>query len=167
MTKELMIENFCIPEHLRLEDAVFELKQVNIENIYVGIKGSDQRIRYKHLYKSPIYIYARSIVQDDDVDSGIKKLFKEYNECYRRTSTQRIEDLIKSIKLKGFDENYAPIAFRSFKRILPFKRYDLADGHHRAAVLAALGASNIELLVFQRRRTSKLLRWIQSIRYAI
>ena len=59
---------------------------------------------------------------------------------------------MQSIQLNGFNPEYAPLAFRSLKRVYPLNRYDIADGHHRAAVLAALGETNIELFIYKINR---------------
>ena len=154
-----------IPEHMKPLDAIFERRIVNIEKIYTGIKITNDRSKYKALCQSPIYRYAKIIATDGIANSQEKMLYKRYQELYPGTSTSKIESLMQSIQLNGFNPEYAPLAFRSLKRVYPLNRYDIADGHHRAAVLAALGETNIELFIYKIKHKESLRRFAESVQY--
>ena len=156
-----------IPEHMQPLDALFERRIVDIKNIYTGIKFRGGQIKYQALCESPIYRYAKVIAVDGIADAHEKLLYNRYQQSYLGTSTKKVEAIVKSIRLNGFNPEYAPLAFRSLKRVFPLHRYDVADGHHRAAVLAALGQTNIELVIYQVKHKNSLRRLAESIQYSL
>jgi len=147
-------------------DAFFERRIVHIGNIYAGIKFKDGQIKYQSLCESPIYRYAKVIAVDGIAREHEKTLYNKYQQAYLGTSTQKVEAIVQSIRLNGFNPEYAPLAFRSLKRVFPLHRYDLADGHHRAAVLAALGQTNIELVIYKVKHKNSLRRLAETIQYS-
>jgi len=147
-------------------DAFFERKIVDIKNIYAGIKFRDGQIKYQAIYLSPIYRYAKVIAADGTASAHEKILYNRYQKSYLGTSTKKVEALVESIRLNGFNPEYAPLAFRSLKRVFPLHRYDVADGHHRAAVLAALGQTKIELVIYKLKHKNSLRQLAESIQYS-
>ena len=155
-----------IPEHMQPLDALFERRIVDIKNIYAGIKFRSGQIKYQALCRSPIYRYAKVIAADGIASVHEKTLYNRYQQSYLGTSTKKVEAIVQSIRLNGFNPEYAPLAFRSLKRVFPLHRYDVADGHHRAAVLAALGQTKIELVIYKVKHKNSLRRLAESIQYS-
>ena len=154
-----------IPEHMQPLDAIFERRCVNLGKIYTGIKLSDDKIKYKTLVESPIYRYAKVIATYGIANAQEKMLYSKYQQLYPDTSTSKVEALVQSIQTNGFNPEYAPLAFRSLKRLYPLNRYDIADGHHRAAVLAALGQTSIELFIYKVKHKNALRCLAESVQY--
>ena len=155
-----------IPEHMQPLDALFERRIVDIKNIYTGIKFKGGKIKYEALCRSPIYRYAKVIAADGIANAHEKALYNRYQQSYLGTSTKKVEAIVQSIQSNGFNPEYAPLAFRSLKRVFPLQRYDIADGHHRAAVLAALGQTEIELVIYRVNHKNSLRRLAESIQYS-
>jgi hypothetical protein len=138
-----------IPEFLATEFCFDAFDLINISNLYVGLRPvSGGRVVYVLVYKTPHYVFARNVLFKEDLYSvsGYRS-YKQYSEINLRTcSEKQFVGLIKDITDNGYDWKNRPIlVFRHWSRLFPLGRWDVADGFHRIAVLAALGEKNIKV----------------------
>ena len=152
------VKGINLPSFLSNFFYVFEFRDVKIEKLFVGLRYSDKRkIEYLNILKTPHYFFALN-----NIDSKIKFLknepinYQSYIDSNQDDprSKERFTVLIDSIKKNGYNFKESPIlVFRTFKRPLPLDRWDVADGFHRLAILAALGNKSIKVAILKRKQS--------------
>jgi len=141
---------------------------VNIDRLYVGLLPVSGRLAsYVPVYDTPHYSFARHILEGVKWESvnGYRD-YVHYASLHAHASTEDVfRELIFSIKRSGYDSTNRPIfVFRSWRRPWPLSRWDVADGFHRLAVLAAMGEEFITVRKLRprknvmRRGIARLLR---------
>jgi hypothetical protein len=120
---------------------------INIANLYVGLRQvSGGRVVYVLVYKTPHYVFARNVLFKENLYpvSGYQS-YKQYSEINPTAcSGKQFVDLIRDVTDNGYDWKNRPIlVYRHWSRLFPLGRWDVADGFHRLAVLAAIGEKNI------------------------
>jgi hypothetical protein len=129
----------------------------SINNLYVGLinhYGSD--IRYVPVIKTPHFVYARYVLKNEPMKIlGNYQSYAHYRSIHPQSHSQEgFNSLIKSIQTRGYDWRQNPIlVFRHWRRPLPFNRWDVADGFHRLAVLAALGEKSVKVGVLRNKKS--------------
>jgi hypothetical protein len=139
---------------------VIGFRTVDIECLYVRIWFFDiSRAQYVPINKTPHYFFALSVIKGE-VSHPVQSLSEyhiykkneyaihnpnNYNP-FAKKPEEKIVRLVNSIKANGYNWQAYPIfVSRHWKRPLPLGRWDVLDGVHRLAVLAALGESRIKV----------------------
>ena len=143
---------FYVPNHLLPFPKHFTRRKINISKLYVGVKNTEKRIEYVSIQESIIYLFLHDKFAKGLKDSQNIKLYREYVQENGVTQELELLDLMSSIKNNGIRKEYPPLVFRSAKRFLPFGRYDVADGHNRLCVMAAIGHKSVEVIYFKFKR---------------
>ena len=138
-----------IPKFLAPDLCFDAFDLINISNLYVGLRPiTGGRTVYVLVFKAPHYVFARNVLFKEDLYpvSGYQS-YRQYSEINQRgCSEKQFVGLIKDITDNGYDwENRPILVFRNWRRFFPLGRWDVADGFHRLAVLAALGEKNIKV----------------------
>lgn len=138
-----------IPKFLAPDLCFNAFELINISNLYVGLRPvSGGRVFYVLVFKTPHYVFARNVLLKENIYpvSGYRS-YRQYSEINPRTcSEKQFVGLIKDITENGYDWKNRPIlVFRHWRRLFPLGRWDVADGFHRLAVLAALGEKKIKV----------------------
>ena len=123
-------------------------------NFFVGLNNSKLNdIKYINVRESPHYFSVLEYLNNNN------KNFTHYNKYIKLNPNDPRSDinfikLINSIKANGYNFRESPIlVFKSYKRPLPFGRYDVADGFHRLAILAALDVNKLNIAVLKRNKS--------------
>ena len=140
---------------------------VKIENIYVGLKPIYiSKPIYTSIYKTPHYAFAKQIISGQKVDqqTGYSD-YKHYSQINKTScSEEKYCDLIDSFLKTGYDWQQNPIlVFKNWRRPVPFNRWDVADGFHRLAILAALDFQiiNVGLLKYKFNYTHRAKNFLK------
>lgn len=150
------IKKISIPDFLKKDFYFSHFRVVNINKIYVGIINSKSRkIEYVNIKKTPHYNFVLNFI-------GVYRISKSGTTDYNRyiksnlsehRSEQKFINLIESMDNNGYQYDESPIlVFKSLKRAFPLGRFDVADGFHRLAILAALNSTNIKVAILKRRQ---------------
>lgn len=137
-----------------LDDFKFkEIKKVEISNLFVGLLSKNNSIDYVRIKNTPHHKFAQSYIFDSSNKEELKNEYINYlNIQPTEHSVEKFESLIDNIKINGYDFKTTPIlVWRHWTRPLPLKRYDVADGFHRLAVLSALGYLNICVTMIEKK----------------
>lgn len=150
------MSDIIIPDYLSIDFKVHVRKIVHINLLNVGIQllHSDEK-KYTCIYDTPHYMHACHIINDDPlkVSHGYKN-YDHYASLNVNVCTEEeFTGLINSINENRYDWEKRPIlVFRHWKRPLPIGRWDVADGFHRLAVLAALGERRIKVVTLRPKK---------------
>lgn len=129
---------------------------INITYLRVGVKQLvSGKIRYVSVDETPHYMFVRYILQGTQPTAaqGYRD-YTHYISVHPHSCTEEAyRELIASIKDNGYDSENQPIlVFRWWRRPWPPGRWDVADGFHRLAVLAALGEQSITVRKLRPRK---------------
>ncbi len=131
-------------------------KLVSINQFYVGLYDIEGRVvKYVPVIETPHYMFVKSIITNSNEQSIYD--FRDYEHyrtiCPSACSVKKFIELIESIKSNGYDSDNKPIlVFRTLRRPYPLVRWDVADGFHRLAILAALGESSIRVATLRTKK---------------
>lgn len=131
---------------------------VSMRHLYVGLlPARGRKAIYVSIVSTPHYAFARQILTGETAGpvAGYAD-YQGYASRHPRTCSARVfEDLIASIKTNGYDAEERPIlVFRFWRRPWPPTRWDVADGFHRLAVLAAMGETRVRVATLKPRRSA-------------
>ena len=135
-------------------------RNVNLDIIFVGLLPiGGGRAKYVPVTETPHFMLARYILLGESIETV--RGYKDYAHYIavnpRINAENNFSKLIKSIRDIGYDPEKGPIlVFRSWRRLFPLKRWDVADGFHRLAILAAIGERSV--LVGELRTKRSLIR---------
>lgn len=127
----------------------------DIDHLFVclWLREGDRKA-YVPIVETPHYAFVRQVLTGESLwpareyDSYAQYIRLHPHPC---TEEQFIE-LIESFRTSGYDAQARPIlVFRSWRRPLPLARWDVADGFHRLAVLAAMGERLVQVATLQQR----------------
>ena len=141
----LLEENLILPYFL--DDFNFSgYRVVKLENLYIGYVYPNNTTQYISIFSTPHYKLARYLCNPNEDDlNRLKHDYKQYHS--NSNESERLKNfmnLIFEIKSNGYNWKDSPIlVWRNWRRPLPINRYDVADGFHRLAILAALGNKEI------------------------
>ena len=143
-----------LPAHLQPFFEFRGFETVRIDGLRVGLVVG-ARIRYLPVTDTPHYAFARQELAADPV--RLVYGYADYSHYARVTGQPRGEEsfvtLIKSIVEHGYRWRTDPIlVMRSWRRLWPVNGWDVADGFHRLAVLAALNVWHIRVGTLRRSR---------------
>lgn len=140
----------CFPTFLADTYLLYERITVDIDNIRVRlISATTKRVVYVHVTETPHYIFARHIVAGDSLrDISGYSSYVEYSELDgNRCNEAKYVELISRMKTNGYDWVCNPIlVYRRWSRFYPIHCWNVADGFHRLAILAAIGERNIKVV---------------------
>jgi len=138
-----------LPEFLSSDFYFDQFITVNIEKLYVGLlSASDGKVMYLPIFKTPHYHFAKNAISGGAAGpiTGYES-YKDY--AYRNRhmcSEEEFIELIENMRTHGYDWQNKPIfVFRHWSRPFPIGRWDVADGFHRLAILAALGEKKVKV----------------------
>lgn len=144
-----------IPEYLEKDFRIYDHRIVDINSLNVGLHLMSGQVKYVSVIDTPHYMFVRNILKGDGVQivHGYKN-YAQYISLYSPSaSINRFIKLIESIQVNGYDSKNKPIlVFRNWRRPWPINRWDVADGYHRLAVLAALGERFIKVGTLQYKK---------------
>ncbi len=126
-----------------------DYRVVDIYCLYVGLLSvNSDKTKYVSIFETPHFMFANYIIHGTLVKAvhGYKD-YLHYRSIHQQSHTEEgFKQLIENIMTVGYDYEKKPIlVFRYWKRLLPIGRWDVADGFHRLAVLAALGKQKIRV----------------------
>ncbi|HRS10915.1 MAG TPA: ParB/RepB/Spo0J family partition protein [Sedimentisphaerales bacterium] len=135
-----------------------DYRVISMHRLYVGLlPTSGHKPTYVSVIRTPHYAFARQVLTGEAAApvAGYDD-YQQYASRHRRTSSPRaFEDLIASIRTNGYDAEEHPIlVFRFWRRPWPLTRWDVADGFHRLAVLAAMGETKVRVATLKPRRSA-------------
>lgn len=143
------------PDFLR-ELVVHEHRLVCIDQLYVGLISLDgSHIYYVPIIETPHYVFARHILKEEPMRCAHKyQSYSHYRAIHpQKHSVDVFKHLMITIKDKGYEWKVSPIfVFRHWRRPFPVDRWDVADGFHRLAILAALGEKKIQVTILRRKQ---------------
>ena len=149
---------FYVPNHLLPFPQSFETREINISSLYVGVKTAKNLIKYVGIRESIIFRFLHDKIIKGLTDSPNIRSYRRYIQENAVTQEPELLSLVSSIKDNGIRRKYPPLVFRSAKRILPFGRYDVADGHNRLSVMAVIGYQTVRVVYFKRPILTKLMK---------
>ncbi len=124
-----------------------EFDTVEISRLYVGLlPSSGGKAEYYSIRQTPHYVYARHILNKKKIThtNGYESYEQYVSANHPSKSVDRFSKLCMEIVSNGYDWRNRPIfVFRNYSRPFPFDRWDVADGFHRLAILAALGEERL------------------------
>ena len=152
------IKKISLPSFINKFFYSFKLKRVKIENLFVGLNNSKTRkTEYINIKNTPHYFFALKYIESRNIPPlNDFIIYQDYIDSNPEDPRSKVKflSLIDSIMKNGYNFEESPIlVFYSFKRPFPFQRWDVADGFHRLAILAALGNENIKVLILKRRQS--------------
>lgn len=148
-----------LPEFLSSDFYFGQYITVKIEKLYVGLVSSSNRgVIYLSIFKTPHYHFAKNVISGGA--AGLITGYESYKDyAYRNRhmlmlSEEEFIQLIENIRTNGYDWKNKPIfVFRHWSRPFPIGRWDVADGFHRLAVLAALGEKSVKVATLRYKKT--------------
>lgn len=145
-----------LPEFLKSTYISSDRCTVHINRLYVGLLSiSGGLVNYVHVYDTPHYTFVRQILEGD-VKGSISgyRDYDNYRSIHSHAcSNEAFRKLIISIEKNGYDyENRPILVFRSWRRPWPLNRWNVADGFHRLAVLAAMGERYIHVATLKQKK---------------
>ena len=151
-------EEITLPSFINKNFYFSYFKIININKLFVGVRNSKiGELEYLNIKKTPHYLFASNYLELSNISEG--EDCKSYHDYIKSNpddlrSKGKFESLINSIRENGYNFHESPIlVFYTFKRPLPFGRWDVLDGFHRLAILAALGNKNIEVAILKRKQS--------------
>lgn len=144
-----------LPIFLKEKFQIHKRKVVSINKLFVGLKNN-KGISYVHILNTPHYWFAKKVIDKEEtkIYNDINYYQKYINQYPDSRSEEKFLKLINSIQKYGYNFKSSPIlVFRSIKRPVPICRWDLADGFHRLATLAALGTLKVEVITLKRKHS--------------
>lgn len=148
---------YNIPSHLEKTFQIREYRTVQINNLFVGLSllhGAG--VSYVKIHDTPHYLYARHVIHGEPIESnhGYSD-YQHYASVNDGACTEyEFFKLIQSISKNSYDHNECPIlVFRTWRRQFPLNRWDIADGFHRLAVIAALDQARLTVATLRQRIT--------------
>jgi hypothetical protein len=151
------IRYISIPIFLKKDFIFSHFKVVNIDRIYVGLINSNLgNIKYINIKKTPHYYFVCEYlgIKNKQEESIINYYDYIKSNPLDRRSKQKFIELIDSIKRNGYIFQELPIlVFKTVKRPVPYGRFDVLDGFHRLAILAALDSVNVNVAVLKRKHS--------------
>lgn len=137
-----------------------DYRLVPMRRLYIGLlPPTGGRAVYVPVTETPHYAFALKILTGRVIPPvGGYQDYEHYTSLNPKACTAgAFGELIESIKTNGYDSTGRPIlVFRIWRRPWPPVRWDVADGFHRLAVLAAIGEETV--LVGTLRARSSLCR---------
>lgn len=153
-----IISEDVIPDFLSESFSVGCAKTVRIQDLYVGLKSvTSRKTIYVNIKDTPHYNFVISVLNNvPEVEiSGYKNYENYININPHPCSRTKFIDLINSMKRSGYDwENKPILVSKHWKRPFPLSRWDVLDGFHRFAVLAAFGQQKINVVTLRRKRNA-------------
>ncbi|MDB2389803.1 ParB/RepB/Spo0J family partition protein [Alphaproteobacteria bacterium] len=132
-----------------LDDFIFsDYRVVKLENIYIGYAYPNNTTQYKSIFSTPHFKLAKYLCNPNEEDLNLlKQDYKQYHSNSDESEKlKKFMNLIFEIQSNGYNWKDTPIlVLRNWRRPLPLNRYDVADGFHRLAILAALGYEDIKV----------------------
>ena len=145
-----------IPEFLARRFIIDGLRVVDVDRLYVGLLPlAGSAINYVSIYDTPHFLFVRHILHGAPVQPISEYVdYSHYITVHSHPCTeQHFRELITSIVRNGYDKTNKPImVFRSWRRLWSPTRWDVADGFHRLAILAAMGERSIQVVTLQQRK---------------
>ena len=138
-----------LPEFLQHEFVPGPHRVVPIERLRVALRCPDRSsLRYVAVQATPHYGFARHILGESSTPNVPH--YPDYDAYVAQhgggAGTDDFRALVGSIRDNGYDGRRHPIlVFRHWRRRIPRGRWDVADGFHRLAVLAALDYERVEV----------------------
>ena len=130
---------------------------VHIDDLFVGLAPiSGGNAFYVKITQTPHYMFVRSKLfgEPGKPAHGYLDYAHYVSVNPRNDAVKSFSTLIESIKDSGYDSAINPIfVFRSWRRLFPLKRWDVADGFHRLAVLAALGKNAVPVVTLRSNKS--------------
>lgn len=130
-------------------------RSVDIGHLFVCLwLPQGNRKAYVPIVGTPHYAFVRQVLTGQAAwpargyDSYAQYIRLHPHPC----TEERFMQLIDSFKENGYDAQTRPIlVFRSWRRPWPLARWDVADGFHRLAVLAAMGERCVQVATLQQK----------------
>ena len=143
-----------IPSFLKNNFHFSHYKTIPIDKLFVGFHDSQLNyLKYINIKESPHYFSASQYLRKNNKSLLSYKKYIKLNPDDPRSELDFI-NLIISIKSNGYNFNEYPIlVFKSYKRLFPLGRYEVADGFHRLSILAALGVNKLNVAVLKRNKS--------------
>lgn len=134
-----------------------EYKTIDIDNLNVGLlTPGGEKIKYVPIWETPHFLFAQqhsTNIPSSSIVNGYEDYAHYISLHEQGHTTDKFIKIINSIRIDGYDYVEEPIlVFKNWKRQWPMNRWDVADGFHRLAVLAALGENQIKVLTLRYKR---------------
>lgn len=144
-----------IPAFLAGTFRCHDYRVVDMKCLYVGVKPlTGGEAIYGPVTATPHYMFVRHVLTGDHVRPvhGYDS-YSQYISLHPHPGTEdRFIELIESFRANGYDfENRPILVFRSWRRPWPINRWDVADGFHRLAILAAMGERHIQVAILKQK----------------
>ena len=144
-----MKKKIILPDFLEKDFYFYSFSKININNLYVAIHPiNSTKPHFISIYETPHYQFVQKTIFNRDP----KKVFNyenyfQYAEINKKAcSEEEYTFLINNILVNGYNWKKHPIfIYRNWRRIFPISRWNVADGFHRLAILAALNFNEIEV----------------------
>ena len=143
------MSQFQIPPFLENSFRIHKMRTVDIDNLFVGLlllNGTG--IKYVKIFDTPHYIFAKHIISGEPMQANHGyRSYEHYASVNDGACSEKdFIKLIQSIGEASYDHVASPVlVFRSWRRLLPMNRWDVADGFHRLAVIAALDHESLRV----------------------
>jgi hypothetical protein len=147
---------FDVPAFLDRVFSVHSCRQTDINNLFVCLWLRESTAKaYVPVVETPHYAFVREVLVGESL--WPVRGYHSYSQYiglhpHPRTDEGFIE-LIESFRATGYDAQTRPVlVFRSWRRPWPLTRWDVADGFHRLAILAAMGEQHIHVATLKPKR---------------
>ena len=157
MGNRYSVSYYELPLHLEKTFRIRGYCTVELDNLFVGLSllhGAG--ISYVRIRDTPHYIFARHVIHGEPAKAnhGYSNYAHYASINDGVCAEQEFTKLIWSISDDPYDHKKSPIlVFRTWRRVLPLNRWDVADGFHRLAALAALGQEELTVATLRQRKT--------------
>ena len=151
------MSQFKIPSFLENSFRIHKYRTVEIDNLFVGLLAMQGAgISYVKIYDTPHYIFAKHVISGEPIEANHG--YRSYDHYASINQSARTEKefikLIESISEISYDHKKRPVlVFRTWRRMYPLNRWEVADGFHRLAILAALGHERLTVATLRPKYT--------------
>ena len=152
-----------MPSHLESTFQIRGYRSVALDNLFVGLSLPDNdRVAYVMVRDTPHFLFASHMIHGRSIRPihGYRN-YEHYAAINDDVCTQReFINLINTIRDNSYNHRESPIlVFRSWRRMFPLNRWDVADGFHRLAILAALGQERLMVGILRRKHNMVVRAW--------
>lgn len=155
--------SLAIQSHIRRTHSSVSFLQLPLNKLYVGLRAKNSDvINYVNVRDTPHFFFVKNFLEGSPISSvhGYENYSEYLAEYWHPLNEDSFKNLIISIRENGYDADTRPIlAVRSIRTPLPLGRYQVLDGFHRLAILAALGHHTVKVCRMRKKRRFMIKRF--------
>ncbi|MDC0006033.1 ParB/Srx family N-terminal domain-containing protein [Gammaproteobacteria bacterium] len=155
--------SLAIQSHIRHTHTSVSFLQLPLKKLYVGLRAKNSDvINYVSVRDTPHFFFVKNFLEGTPISSvhGYEDYSQYLAAYWHPLDEDSFKNLIISIRENGYDADTKPIlVVRSIRTPLPLGRYQVLDGFHRLAILAALGHHTVKVFRMRKKRRSMIKRF--------